>query len=115
MNVAIFPELDIQRIPVNWGTLVLKYFEPIKRLPQIYEFAHKGLKSFCSPGFAPNKRPPKLTGDPINRNPLYSRSWRPRLVKMLFQILPPGGHNVDHSELRTLRPSTVVMNATIYL
>jgi hypothetical protein len=33
-------------IPVNWGTLGLKYFDPVKLLPKIYEVAHKGLKRY---------------------------------------------------------------------
>jgi hypothetical protein len=36
----------IQLIPVNRDTLGLKYFDPIKRLPQIYKVAHRGLKRF---------------------------------------------------------------------
>jgi hypothetical protein len=36
----------MQRFPVNWDTSGLKYFDPIKRLPQIYESAHNVLKRF---------------------------------------------------------------------
>jgi hypothetical protein len=36
----------IQWIPVNWDTSEIVYFAPIKRLPQIYEVARKGLKRY---------------------------------------------------------------------
>jgi hypothetical protein len=32
---------NIQWIPVNWDTLGLGHFIPVKWLPQIYEVAHK--------------------------------------------------------------------------
>jgi hypothetical protein len=36
----------IQWIPVNWDKSGLEYFVPIKRLPQIYEVAYKGLRRY---------------------------------------------------------------------
>jgi hypothetical protein len=35
--------MPLQWIPVNWDTLGLEYFTPIKQLPQIYEVARKEL------------------------------------------------------------------------
>jgi DNA-binding ferritin-like protein (Dps family) len=31
---------------VNWDTPRLEYFAPVKRLPEIYEVAYKGLKRY---------------------------------------------------------------------
>jgi hypothetical protein len=35
---------NIQWIPIIWDTSGLEYFEPVKRLSQIYQVARKGLK-----------------------------------------------------------------------
>jgi hypothetical protein len=43
-------------------------------VPQIGEENSGFILDFCSRGFAPNKRLPQLTGEPIDRNPLYFAS-----------------------------------------
>jgi hypothetical protein len=43
--------------------------------PQINEANSGYILDFSSPGFAPNKLLPQLTGDPINLNPLYILNW----------------------------------------